>query len=156
MRRSVALVLALLLAACSSTPPPRLPPAPRPPLDDAGAAVSSRLIQALLAQGFRVTSDPSGTLIRGERAEAPADWFDCPSVVVNDPDPKRSRRAFVRPDGASTLVEAQVGPVGARERVDLDVTMTGLYRNHFDRVPFRRPCASTGVIEAQLRAAAAG
>ena len=155
MCRNAALMLAILLAACASSPPPRGPAAPLPPLDDAGAAVSARLVQALTAQGFRVSRDPSGSLIRGERAMAEADWFTCPSVVVNDPDPRRNRRAFVQPDGARAVVVAQVGPLGARGRIDLDVTMTGLYRNHFDRVPFQRPCSSTGVIEAQLRAAPA-
>lgn len=167
--------LSLLLAGCEL--PERQPPrATRIAATDvvvtpriAGAAEETvpatpeEVVARIDAALRRLNLAPVGPVVVGIPIEArsqrisPRSWADCPDVQIRDPfaEAFRARTASAGYISSSTTVTVRPAEGGASS-VSVRAVHEGTYINAFTNNPEQRPCRSTGELERELLAAAAG
>jgi hypothetical protein len=93
---------------------------------------------------------------RSQRISPPA-WADCPEVQMRDPFAEALRARPARAGNISSSATVTVRPAdGGASSVRVRAAHEAIYLNPFTNNPERRPCRSTGELEGELLAAAAG
>lgn len=168
--------LALLLAACDL--PERQPPrAGRVAATDvtvvspriAGAAEETvpaapeEVVARIDAALRRLNLAPVGPVVVGIPIEArsqrisPPGWADCPDVQIRDPFAEALRARTASAGNISSSATVTIRPAeGGTSSVSVRAVHEGTYINAFTNNPEQRPCRSTGELERELLAAAAG
>lgn len=151
MRPAAALCVAALLAACATTPPP-------PPVETirtvAGTPgeVRDRLQAAAGSLGLAARAE--GTGLRLSRSGVPADWADCPTMVVRNHDDDVVRIDFAAPQARAAEIGVGLTPSGEGTVVSLSPSFSATYRDIYRNLPRTGPCTSTGLVERALLDAA--
>lgn len=141
--------MAATLAACTGAPVQSSRVVPGDP-----AAVGRRVEAEMRALGLRSTRRDDG-IVAARTPAASDDWAGCSPALVGRGGANGSRR-LVSVRNRKAEVEVTLVPDGAGTRVEVNARFTAGYDNPETASHFERPCRSTGVLEAQLLAAAAG
>lgn len=168
--------LALLLAACDlpERPTPRatrieatdvtvVTPRLAGAAEETVAAAPAEVVARIDAALRRLNLAPVGPIEVGIPIEArsqrisPPGWADCPDVQIRDPFAEALRARTASAGNIRSSATVIVRPAeGGTSRVSVRAVHEGTYINAFTNNPEQRPCRSTGELERELLAAAAG
>lgn len=149
----LAVLAALLLAACQQRPAPQFQVEASRSYDLPKETVWNDILAFLRANDISVRSaDLAGGVIKAYRDNyQDADWAYCEPAMVTDhaSDTRRQRRAQVFLD-RSLVLSIDVRAAGDMVQVAPDARFTERQINSFRNLPFDVPCRSTGALEKAL------
>ena len=138
-----------LLAACTlGQPIQSVQEVPAPP-----DTVAERVAAGFVRLGLDRPSDEGERKLSANLGHVRTNWANCPPRFVGAGDDRRIMATAGRRHGN---VEVTLAPVPAGTRVEVHTRYVGVYRNYATGYTFETPCNSTGVVENELVAAAAG
>ncbi len=140
----------LLLAACAAHGPgPAAPDPTRAQVTTQDVPTTQAALESRLRElGFMLEPDSEPGMIRaGILTEAPADWFLCDKVRVEDSSGDSNRSRLVDPEDHKVLVQIRVTSLGNQTNVDMKTHYYGVYRDRFDNNLFDQNCVASGALE---------
>lgn len=140
----------LLLAACASSGPgPARPEPARAQVTTQDVPSTQAALETRLRElGFMLEPDSAPGMIRaGILTGAPAEWFVCDKIRVEDSSGDSSRSRLVDPEDHKTLVQIRVTSLGTQTNVDMKTNYYGVYRDRFDNNLFDQNCVASGALE---------
>lgn len=147
-RASLALAaLAPLLAACTA-PIESVREVPAPP-----ATVAERVAAGFQQLGAGELQKDGAGKLSASLANVRTSWATCRARLVSSGDGSRRMATAGRRFGD---VAVSLAPVPIGTRVEVETNFVGVYRNIATGYTFQTPCDSTGAVETELIAAAAG
>ncbi len=154
------LMLAGLVLVAACTGPASGPATPEPlraqVTTQDPAAARAALETRMKELGFTLDDDCAACTIRGEIASgAPAAWFVCDKVRVEDESGDANRSQLVEPEDYKALTTIRVTSLGAQTSVDMKTHYAGIYRDRFDNKLFDQTCIASGELEKAVLAALA-
>lgn len=152
MRPIAPICLAAILAACAATPP--APPAETVrTVSGTPDEVRGRLQEAASRLGLGAQAE-AGTDLRLVRAGAPAEWADCPTIVIRSQGETVNRVDFAAPQARAAEMRVGIVQAGQGTTVSLSPSFSASYHDIYRNLPRTGPCTSTGVLERALLDAA--
>ncbi len=158
MRCLLPLLAGLLLTACAGTGSGPATPEPlRAQVTTQDPVAAQKALEARLRElGFTLDSDSGPGMIRGAiESGAPAAWFDCDKVRVQDSSGDSNRSQLVEPEDFKALTQIRVTSLGAQTNVDMKTHYAGIYRDRYDNQLFDQTCLASGELEKAVLASLA-
>lgn len=149
MRAIASLTVLLLAGACATTP--SIPVETTRSIAGTPSEVRGRIEAAAAGLGLAVR--PGGELLLA-RANAPADWADCATIVIRSMGEAVNRVDFAAPQARAAEVRIGLTGTGDGTAVAVSPNFTATYLDIYRNLPVERPCPSTGRLERALLDAA--